>query len=458
MAENLPNPHPGQHSAPESSNVSTHTPTPVPPSAPNVRPASRLLRPTPIPIQPQAPQSQAPVPPSQASQAPVSPSQPPVPPSVPLMQDPGTQTDAFSSPNSSDAPSETAENVGGPESENSSGMQSPEDENASSADYLEYLQALKARLSYDSAALGRRFLVLIPVFLLGLSLLFFVLGLLHHYMVGRYAVLEAVSVTQNAGNQGQLEIAFRVVSPGLVHLRRTSGGQTTDLLYEYERSCDEKQQWSWNYVPGQPIDLTLWSRSGIRRTFENFSFPTSNIADIVILMDTTESMDASINALKEKCLDFAIQLERQAVKPRFSLIGFGDAALGRAWVSETEFTEDSLDFLQAVTSVPRFEGGDLPESSLDALRLAIEKVKKNSQGHAIRFYLVTDQKFHPQTADGKDTTASIAKALKENRIMLDVFCHQRFRADFEVLVGDCGRVREIENFGEVLSQGRFLED
>ncbi len=442
MAENFPNPHPGQHSAPENSNDFSYVPTPVPSSAPNTHTVSRLLRPTPIPIQPQVP-----------------PSQPPVPPSVSPMQDPGVQADSFSSPISSEAPSETTENaLGVSDSENSSRMPSPEDEKASSADYLEYLQALKARLSYDSAKLGRRFLVLIPVFLLGLTFLFFVLGLLHHYMVGRYAVLESVSVTQNAGNQGQLEIAFRVVSPGLVHLRRTSGGQTTDLLYEYERSCDEKQQWNWNYVPGQPIDLTLWSRSGIRRIFENFSFPTSNVADIVILMDTTESMDASINALKEKCLDFAIQLERQAVKPRFSLIGFGDAALGRAWVSETEFTEDSLDFLQAVTSVPRFEGGDLPESSLDALRLAIEKVKKNSQGHAIRFYLVTDQKFHPQTADGKDTTASITKALKENRIMLDVFCHQRFRADFEVLVGDCGRVREIENFGEVLSQGRFLED
>ena len=52
----------------------------------------------------------------------------------------------------------------------------------------------------------------------------------------------------------------------------------------------------------------------------------------------------------------------------------------------------------------------------------------------------------------------IHSGASSNRIMLDVFCHQRFRADFEVLVGDCGRVREIENFGEVLSQGRFLED
>lgn len=447
MAENVSNS--GSGHSPSAGSAGTPQDPPAIPSSPGLRPRliSRLLRPQSVStesVSPSAPESAS----ASASGDPAVP--PPLPASSPA-----------SSPASGPPPlpSQTEGNsLAGPDPMALETQDAEGGEDPGASDYIEYLQALKVRLSQDSARLGRRFLVLIPIFLMGTFLLLFVLGLLHHYLVGRYAVIEAVSVTQNAGNQGQLEIAFRVISPGLVHLRRTSGTQTTDLLYEYVKPCDEKQQWNWNYVPGSSIDLTLWSRSGFRRTYEKFSFPTSKVVDIVILMDTTESMDASINALKEKCLDFAVLLERQAVKPRFSLIGFGDATLGRPWISETEFTEDSLDLLQAVTSIPRFEGGDLPESSLDALRLAIEKVKEDSKGHAIRFYLVTDQKFHPVTADGKESTDSIAKALMENRIMLEVFCHQRFQSDFTPLVGDCGHVREIENFGEVLSQGRFLED
>ncbi len=48
--------------------------------------------------------------------------------------------------------------------------------------------------------------------------------------------------------------------------------------------------------------------------------------------------------------------------------------------------------------------------------------------------------------------------LHENRIMLEVFCRPQFRKEYEPLLGDCGRFREIENFGEALSQGRFLEN
>lgn len=336
-------------------------------------------------------------------------------------------------------------------------MESQEKESQIS-ERMKQLLALKDRIALDTDQLSRRFMLWILIFVLGIGFLGTVLYQIHYYLVGRYAVLADVSVTQNPANQGQLDISYEIISPGRIHLCRTSGELETEIIYEYQKTGSGTQHWNWNYVPGKPIDLSLWSRRGIRGNGQKFQFPTSDVADIVILIDTTESMDASINTLKEKCADFALMLERQAVKPRFALVGFGDAALGGAWVQQTEFTQDVLEFQDQVANIARFQGGDLSESVLDALSLAIEKVKKNSEGHVIRFYLVTDQAFHPQTADGSLNTAAVARALEENRVMLEVFSHPRFRAQYEPLLGTCGRFREIENFGEVLSQGRFLED
>jgi|GEM_PF-1721531 len=326
------------------------------------------------------------------------------------------------------------------------------------SEYIEQLLTLKSRLNSDTLRMGRRFFVWLFVFLLGIIFLAVILQKVHYFLVGRYAVLEAVSVTQNAGNQGQIEIGYRVLSPGRVYCQRLSQEQKAELIYDYQTAGDDLQHWNWGYVPGKPIDVELWSRKGFRLVSNKFQFQTSDVVDIVILIDTTESMDASINALKEKCQEFAVRLEQQAVKPRFALIGFGDAQNGGEWLFETEFTSDVMSFQQSVTQIPRFMGRDLPESALDALHRAILKVKNDSKGHAIRFYLVTDQEFHSVTAAGNLNVEAITKLLNENRIMLDVFCQPRFRAAYEPLLGDCGHFREIENFGEVLSQGRFLED
>ncbi len=326
------------------------------------------------------------------------------------------------------------------------------------AERLQRLLALKNRLNRDSLQLARRSWALILVLVAVLVLLGYVLKQVHYYTVGRYAVLEDVSVTQNRGNQGQVEISYRVMTPGRVHCSRISGKMKTDLIYDYQKACEDRQSWNWNYVPGEPIQVTLWSRKGARRVSETIECPTSNVVDIVILMDTTESMDSSIQALKEKCQEFAVKLKEQSVTPRFALVGFGDAVRGGNWISISDFTEDVTRFYETVEKVARFDGGDLPESSLDALTYAIEKVKKDSEGHAIRFYLVTDQTFHPTTVDGKADVVAVGKMLQENRVMLDVFCRPQFREEYEPLLGDCGHFREIENFGEVLSQGRFLEN
>lgn len=348
------------------------------------------------------------------------------------------------------------------DAESASAAQNSENEESgegAASDRMQRLLELKDRLAHDSLRLARRFWMLIFFCLLGILVLSFLLKQIHYFCVGRYAVLGKVAVTQNSGNQGQLEISYEVQKPGRILCRRTSGNLQTDLIFDYREPCRDSQHWNWGYVPGEPIDVTLWSREGVHGIYRKYQFPTSDVVDVVILIDSTESMDESIQTLKEKCVEFASLLERQAVRPRFALIGFGDALQApQNWIFQTDFFEDVRKFQEAVESIPRFEGGDLPESSLDALAAAIEKVKKDSAGHAIRFYLVTDQSFHPQTAAGNLTVESMAAELKKNRVMLEVFANPRFQQDYLPLIGDCGHFREIENFGEVLSQGRFLED
>lgn len=366
--------------------------------------------------------------------------------------------------NSSAGSSERAEQGGGAvEKAESTSGDAPENASEESVEVqsaaMRQLQALRDRLASDTVRLARRFRLMILFFLIGAVILSVVLKQIHYYTVGRYAVLSDVVLAQHPCNQGQLEISYNVVSPGRVYLRRTSGVLMTDLIYDYSQVCkNERQHWNWNYVPGQSIDVELWSRSGVAQSHKTFTFPTSDIVDIVVLIDTTESMDASIQALKEKCVDFAASLRNQKVRPRFSLISFGDSTVGGNWIQETEFTEDELSFQDAVENIARFQGGDLPESALDALEAAIVRIGKNPEKHAVRFYLVTDQAFHPQTTESKLDAAALAQKLSESGVMLEVFARPRFKDDFLPLIGDCGHFREIENFGEVLMKGRFLED
>jgi hypothetical protein len=267
-------------------------------------------------------------------------------------------------------------------------------------------------------------------------------------------VLEDVAVTRNPANQGRLELAFNVVSPGKVYYRRQSGAIETDVIDTFLGPGPIKRSWSWTYEPGQPIDVTLWYRQGLFRGTYRERFPTASRADIVVLIDTTGSMSREIAELRQKCAAFSERLNRQALKHRFALIGFGDAGEG-PWLDVHPFTSDVRDFQRSVGRVKRFDGGDLPESGLDALE---EALKLPFDPDAVRrFYLVTDARFHQPTRTGA-TVADIAGRLGKQRVLLYVFSRRQYEANYAGLLGATGRFEEIENFGKVLSEGRVLED
>ncbi|NQT12482.1 MAG: VWA domain-containing protein [Planctomycetes bacterium] len=316
------------------------------------------------------------------------------------------------------------------------------------------MQAWVARLEAERKTLGVRNKYLTITLTLGILLLAVILWAVYSSTIRAYAVLDDVLITRHPANQGRLEISFRVVRPGKVYYRRTSGNVQTEVVDHFQSTGAVSRSWSWVYEPGEEIDVTLRSRGGLLRRTERKRFPTADRADVVIIIDSTGSMTRFIDELKEKCVAYSEQLKKQALRHRFALIGFGDVQEA-PWLDVHEFTDRVAEFQQGVSEIERFDGGDFPESALDALE---EALALPFDPKAIRrFYLVTDAEYHEPTRSGLNAAEVVAR-LDQERVLLQVFSRSQYESKYRELIGSSGRFQEIENFGRVFGEGRVLED
>jgi len=316
------------------------------------------------------------------------------------------------------------------------------------------IQAWIASLEAQKKSLGKRNRYL-GVFLgLGLLLLILVLWSLYQAGVRSYAVLEEVQIARHPANQARLEISFRVVHPGKVYFHRQSGKIRAEVIDYFKTAGLQVRQWSWIYEPGQPIDVSMLYRGALWRKTQTQSFPTAAQADIVVLIDTTGSMSRSIATLKDKCIALSQALQAKRLQHRFALIGFGDTS-EEQWLDRREFSDDVKQFQQAVAEIRRFDGGDLPESALDALESAL--TLPFAEAATPRLYLVTDAQYHEPTKSGVTVPDLVAK-MAERRVLLSVFTRPEFFPDYQKLTAGSGNVQALEDFGQVLSEGRVLED
>ena len=316
------------------------------------------------------------------------------------------------------------------------------------------LQAWLARLQQEERQIGRRNRYLAGAAVAGTLLLLILLAGIHRATIGSYSSIDQIEIRQHPADPGRLQIKFNVLSPGKVYCRRVSGDSRTDVIDYFAEPCQVDRPWSWAYRPGQPIEATLWYRRGLLQGTSVESFPTKDRVDIVVLIDTTESMDGSIEQLKQQCTLFAAELQRQALTPRFGLIGFGDANHGPA-LDVHPLTADVAEFAESVAQLKRFQGVDPAESALDALETALELPLDD--GAIRRFYLVSDAGYHETTLSGI-TAQAIAGRLREGCVSLRVFSRAEHQAQYAKLLDETGRFQEIENFGRVIAQGRVLED
>ena len=120
-------------------------------------------------------------------------------------------------------------------------------------------------------------------------------------------------------------------------------------------------------------------------------------ADIVFCIDSTGSMEPCIDGVIDNIYGFVDGLQSAAnVDFRLRLIGYRDKhdpSCGTPWNIE-EFTSSVEEFKDQLGELQAEGGGDAPESSLDALYLAIHSRWRSARTHKT-ILLLTDDDTHP---------------------------------------------------------------
>ncbi|VDN46836.1 conserved protein of unknown function [Petrocella atlantisensis] len=169
--------------------------------------------------------------------------------------------------------------------------------------------------------------------------------------------------------------------------------------------------------------------------------------NIVFLMDTTGSMDTYIDGVKEKAIAFSNILEARKIDYNLGLIGFGDL-LEKEKPKVYKWTKDIHKFQKKVTKIPRTCGGDIPESSMDALETGIDLLKKlkNGEGFKNIFILITDAPPHIPTISGK-SVEDVVNALIAQKITTYVVAKKDYKSleAYEPLTRTGGRYYSMQD-------------
>ncbi|MDJ0718485.1 MAG: VWA domain-containing protein [Prochloraceae cyanobacterium] len=139
--------------------------------------------------------------------------------------------------------------------------------------------------------------------------------------------------------------------------------------------------------------------------------------DIMFVLDCTESMKGEIEAIKDTIIDFADSIKAEGINLRVGLIEFRDRLINEEHrvlrFNGEIFTKDPIAFRQEVSQLTAIGGGDWPESSLDAIMLAIHQPFAPEAQKVI--VLVTDAPPHLPDRETQSIT-QVLKAIAQNRI------------------------------------------
>lgn len=137
-------------------------------------------------------------------------------------------------------------------------------------------------------------------------------------------------------------------------------------------------------------------------------------ADIMFVLDCTGSMQGEIDAVRDAIVYFVEAIEAEAVKIRVGLIEFRDRLIQEEHrVLQFEghpFTNDPVLFRQQVFHLKAQGGGDEPESSLDAMMLALEQPFDAESSKVI--VLITDAPPHIPDQETRDITEVVDRIQK----------------------------------------------
>lgn len=140
-------------------------------------------------------------------------------------------------------------------------------------------------------------------------------------------------------------------------------------------------------------------------------------ADIMFVLDCTGSMQGEIDAIRDAIMAFADTIKSDGVRARVGLIEFRDRFEGEEarvlMFAGTPFTGDPLSFRKEVSALRATGGGDEPESSLDAVMLALKQPFAADASKII--VLVTDAPPHIPDRETKNVE-EVSQAIRGGRI------------------------------------------
>ena len=185
-------------------------------------------------------------------------------------------------------------------------------------------------------------------------------------------------------------------------------------------------------------------------------------ADIVFVLDLTASMQFAIDGVKEGIQNFVTKLEGQNIDARIALVGFRDIQEDkeRPFVMKVKgeaFTTDYKAFRDEVHKLIAKGGGDIPESSLQALALAAKQPFRADASRVV--VLITDAvpKFHadekPSTI--KETVEELTKGhIDQLHMMVKNLDYQSsyysFRSSFKGSFFDLEKNNSADALGDLL--------
>jgi hypothetical protein len=264
-----------------------------------------------------------------------------------------------------------------------------------------------------------------------------------------YAVLENVEVTQDPVAESQITVSFDVKTPGKVAFDRRSGTGHTEKLDTFTQVVHRDTDWAWPSDPKTGIDFSVVSRGGwfLTRTDKHFNVTRSEVGvEVVFLMDVTSSMQPFIDGLKDKCIAFADEIRREGIDCRLGLVGFGDVNLNEPFTIFKP-NADANEFQNAVAALQLTSGGDIDESSVEAIEQAMDmEFRPHTR---ICFVHITDAGCH-----NRQRIPELASSLKENKVVTYVISKPNLRSLYSRLCVNGGSFHAIgeSSFESILKE------
>jgi Mg-chelatase subunit ChlD len=283
-------------------------------------------------------------------------------------------------------------------------------------------------------------------------LVFFALAitlyLVYDAAVLSYAIIRNVHIEQDPKSETEVHVAFEVVKPGKVIFDRRSGKMRTEKLDRIARAGPYQLDWAWPSEVQPGIDFNVVYRAGIVRetVARHFNLTGKNGAplDVVFILDITGSMMPFIQGLKKKCLEFADLVQRNGYDCHLGLVAFGDVEINEPFTL-FEPTADIRRFQDQVTDLKLLDGGDEPESSVEALRQALE-LRTRSEAK-VCFVHITDASCHHA-----EKLPGVAQDLEDRNITTYVVSRRELNNLYGPLCVHGGRFHAIQDaqFEEIL--------